>query len=281
MLAFRAARAFTGRSKIGVFAGGYHGSHDYAASIPADVVHAPGGPGIPDAVAETLVVSPFDDVDGTPRGARAALGRSGCGDRRAGARLGRRHARLERVPRVPSRAHARRRSAARLRRDHLLPHRLPRRPGSLRDHARPDDVGKIIGGGLPGGRPRRPRRRDGAVRPAARRSHRPRRDVQCEPADDGGGAGDARRADARPLRRARSTCAASSKRASTRRPRRRPRRSARCSGSSLPTRQAYPSCTSDLLANGILMTPRGMGCLSTPMSEAEMDAFVEAVRLSL
>ena len=37
MLAFRVARAFTGRSKIGVFAGGYHGSHDYAASIPADV----------------------------------------------------------------------------------------------------------------------------------------------------------------------------------------------------------------------------------------------------
>ena len=62
MLAFRAARAFTGRSKIGVFAGGYHGSHDYAASIPASIGGAPGGPGIPDAVAETLVVAPFDDV---------------------------------------------------------------------------------------------------------------------------------------------------------------------------------------------------------------------------
>ena len=36
-----------------------------------------------------------------------------------------------------------------------------------------------------------------------------------------------------------------------------------------------------LLANGILMTPRGMGCLSTPMTVAEIDAFVEAVRLSL
>ena len=29
---------------------------------------------------------------------------------------------------------------------------------------------------------------------------------------------------------------------------------------------AFPTCTSDLLANGILMTPRGMGCLSTPMT---------------
>jgi glutamate-1-semialdehyde 2,1-aminomutase len=35
MLALRAARAFTGRSTILTFAGGYHGSHDYAGSIPA------------------------------------------------------------------------------------------------------------------------------------------------------------------------------------------------------------------------------------------------------
>ena len=32
-----------------------------------------------------------------------------------------------------------------------------------------------------------------------------------------------------------------------------------------------------LLANGILMTPRGMGCVSTPMTSAEIDAFVEAL----
>jgi hypothetical protein len=29
------------------------------------------------------------------------------------------------------------------------------------------------------------------------------------------------------------------------------------------------------------MTPRGMGCLSTPMTSAEIDAFVAAVKLSL
>ena len=65
MLALRAARAFTGREKIAVFAGGYHGSHDYAASIPGDVSVSPGGPGIPAAVADTVVVAPFDDREGT------------------------------------------------------------------------------------------------------------------------------------------------------------------------------------------------------------------------
>ena len=69
MLAFRAARAFTGRTKVATFAGGYHGSHDYAASIPPDSAHAPGARGIPPAVAETVVVCPFDDIEGT----RAAL----------------------------------------------------------------------------------------------------------------------------------------------------------------------------------------------------------------
>ena len=69
MLAFRVARAFTGREKVAVFARGYHGSHDYAASVPAEVSLASGGPGIPAAVAETIVVAPFDDIDGT----RAAL----------------------------------------------------------------------------------------------------------------------------------------------------------------------------------------------------------------
>jgi glutamate-1-semialdehyde 2,1-aminomutase len=36
-----------------------------------------------------------------------------------------------------------------------------------------------------------------------------------------------------------------------------------------------------LLGNGILSTPRGMGCLSTPMTSMEIDAFVDAVRLAL
>jgi glutamate-1-semialdehyde 2,1-aminomutase len=65
MLALRAARAFTGRSAIATFAGAYHGTHDYAVSIPADPAAPPGGPGIPAAVAETIVVAPFNDTEAT------------------------------------------------------------------------------------------------------------------------------------------------------------------------------------------------------------------------
>jgi glutamate-1-semialdehyde 2,1-aminomutase len=64
MLALRAARAFTGRTKIAAFAGGYHGSHDYAATISAGQ-----GAGIPEAVAATVVVAHFNDPEAT----RAAL----------------------------------------------------------------------------------------------------------------------------------------------------------------------------------------------------------------
>ena len=34
-----------------------------------------------------------------------------------------------------------------------------------------------------------------------------------------------------------------------------------------------------LLDHGILFTPRGMGCLSTPMTSSEVDAFVDAAQL--
>ncbi len=69
MLAIRAARAFTGRTTIATFAGAYHGTHDYAASIPATTAGAPGGPGIPGSVADSIVVAPFND----PETARAVL----------------------------------------------------------------------------------------------------------------------------------------------------------------------------------------------------------------
>jgi glutamate-1-semialdehyde 2,1-aminomutase len=69
MQAIRAARAFTGRTTIATFAGAYHGTHDYASSIPATAADAPGGPGIPAAVADSIVVAPFNDPERT----RAAL----------------------------------------------------------------------------------------------------------------------------------------------------------------------------------------------------------------
>ena len=36
-----------------------------------------------------------------------------------------------------------------------------------------------------------------------------------------------------------------------------------------------------MLGHGILLTPRGMGCLSTPMTSTEIGTFVEATQLSL
>jgi glutamate-1-semialdehyde 2,1-aminomutase len=72
MLALRAARAHTGRQKIAKFEGAYHGSHDYAAvdvaaggAVGAGQIS--GSAGIPDAVADTIVVLPFNDAEGTTR----------------------------------------------------------------------------------------------------------------------------------------------------------------------------------------------------------------------
>jgi glutamate-1-semialdehyde 2,1-aminomutase len=65
MQAIRAARAFTGRSTIGVFAGAYHGTHDLAVAIPADACLPPGAFGVPGPVSDTLVVLPFNDVEET------------------------------------------------------------------------------------------------------------------------------------------------------------------------------------------------------------------------
>ncbi len=46
-----------------------------------------------------------------------------------------------------------------------------------------------------------------------------------------------------------------------------------------------PGVASDLnlalLRHGILFTPRGMGCLSVPMTSAEIDSFLAATRLGL
>jgi glutamate-1-semialdehyde 2,1-aminomutase len=83
MNAIRAARAFTGRSKVLKTEGGYHGSHDLAeisvappldAAGPRDAPRAvPGEPGIPDAVVQDVVIVPFNDADA----ARAAFAHHG------------------------------------------------------------------------------------------------------------------------------------------------------------------------------------------------------------
>ncbi len=70
MMAIRAARAFTGRSQIAKFEGGYHGMHDYAMVSVAPSLEQAGRPerprgvappGIPDAVRDTVTVLPFNN----------------------------------------------------------------------------------------------------------------------------------------------------------------------------------------------------------------------------
>jgi glutamate-1-semialdehyde 2,1-aminomutase len=62
LMAMRLARAYTGRDKILKFAGHFHGWHDYAMAgeqVPFDRKV----PGIPQAVTDTMVVSPVNDIE--------------------------------------------------------------------------------------------------------------------------------------------------------------------------------------------------------------------------
>src|SRR5262245_35777171 len=69
LYAMRAARAFRRRDTILKFEGGFHGMNDYALMSMAPVVPAPFPPpvpasaGIPRAVAETMLIAPFNDAD--------------------------------------------------------------------------------------------------------------------------------------------------------------------------------------------------------------------------
>src|SRR6266545_2226705 len=59
LFAMRLARAFTGRDKVLVMEGGYHGTHDYAAFTSSA--------GIPQAVRGTMVSAPFNDLAAVSR----------------------------------------------------------------------------------------------------------------------------------------------------------------------------------------------------------------------
>ena len=74
MHAMRLARAYTGRTKIVKFEGQYHGVHDYALiSVTPTTMEGLGdrddpvglawGRGIPQAIAETIIPAPFNDLD--------------------------------------------------------------------------------------------------------------------------------------------------------------------------------------------------------------------------
>ena len=72
MNAIRAARAFTGRSKIAKIEGGYHGSHDFASvsvTPSVDILNPDGPtsipefPGLPESVLQNVIVLPFNDLE--------------------------------------------------------------------------------------------------------------------------------------------------------------------------------------------------------------------------
>ena len=189
MGALRAAKAFTGRPKILKMAGCYHGSHDQVAlavSPPFDAVP----PGLsPGAVGE-VIVGAFNDLDRTASLIRAHRNElaavivepiTGTGALPAD------HAFLEGLRAVTTEC------GVLLVFDEVISFRLA--PGGMQEvHGiKPDltSFGKIIGGGLPVGRLRRPRRRDGDLRSEPARQHRPLGHLQRQRRDDGGGPGDA------------------------------------------------------------------------------------------
>ena len=77
MFAMRLARAFTGRPKIARIEGGYHGTHDYAevsthpavseAGPPEDPAPRPDSIGTPEWALEQVVVLPFNNPDAAER----------------------------------------------------------------------------------------------------------------------------------------------------------------------------------------------------------------------
>jgi glutamate-1-semialdehyde 2,1-aminomutase len=277
MLAIRAARAFTGRSTILTFAGAYHGTHDVAVSIPADGT-GPGGAGVPTAVAETILVAPYNDVESTsaivaPRLDDLAavivepvLGAGGV------------------IPAEPELLTYLREltedAGALLIFDEVISFRIGYHGAQGRYGVRPDltALGKVIGGGLPIGA--------FGGRADVMDLFDPRSKSRLPHGGTFNGnplsmaAGLATLAELAPGRYDELEALAI-----------RLREQLEDSGVSVNQigslfRIVLPDEFSRalflaLLEHGILLTPRGMGCLSTPMTEAEIDALVDAAQRGL
>jgi glutamate-1-semialdehyde 2,1-aminomutase len=303
MLALRAARAFTGREKIAKIVGSYHGTHDYAAVDVAPIGAVDGGSvtknaGIPGAVAETIVTLPFNDPPAAERMIEAhrhelaavivepALGAAGI------------------IPATPEYLRFLRQITERygivLIFDEIISFRVGHGGAQGQHGIRPDltTLGKIIGGGLP----------VGALggREAIMARFDPRRPDHI---GHGGtfnanpmtmAAGLATLAELTPDVYARLEGLARELRS---------RLLDLFSTLGVPAQVTqvgslfnlhltsapvvdYPSASAgdrQLLArlylaalnHGVAFTGRGMGCLSTPMGAAEIDAFVEAIRLAV
>jgi len=71
--AMRIARAFSGRTKVLKFEGAYHGNHDYSSfslfpTEPADYPRGkPDSGGVPEALADTVLVAPYNDLETAER----------------------------------------------------------------------------------------------------------------------------------------------------------------------------------------------------------------------
>ncbi len=84
LIAMRAARAFTGRALIARFEGAYHGFHDYAVAAgryngdPSNAIARQTALGIPPAVNDSILVLPFNDI-GQVEAAIASHGRDLAG----------------------------------------------------------------------------------------------------------------------------------------------------------------------------------------------------------
>jgi glutamate-1-semialdehyde 2,1-aminomutase len=298
MQAIRAARAFTGRETILTFAGAYHGTHEWAVSIPADAAVPPGDPGVPEGVARSIVVAPFND----PAAARAAV-EPRAGDLAAvvvepvmGA-AGVIPAEDGFLPFLRRLADE---TGALLVFDEVIAFRLGFHGAQGRYGVTPDltALGKIIGGGLPigafGGRA------DVMSRFDPRSEHRLTHGGTFNANPLSMAAGLATLADLTPDVYDRLETLAGDLREKLLRLFARAGRPATVNqvGSLFnvhfadsPVREHADTRAADtellrelhlaMLGHGILWTPRGMGCLSTPMTGAEIDAFAEAAARGL
>lgn len=298
MLALRAARAFTGRETVLAFAGAYHGTHDLAVAIPARAEAGAAGRGVPADVSGSLLVAPYNDADATRALVEPHL------DDLAAVVVEPVQGAAGVIPGDPGFLRFLREltsdAGALLVFDEVIAFRIGYHGAQGRYGVTPDltALGKIIGGGLPvgafGGRAdvmelfdpraadRLPHGGTFNGNPLSMAAGLATLELLTRDALD---RLDALAADL--VARVEETLADEGVPATLTR-----------AGSLFnihltdqPIRSHADVLAGDLerlarlhralLRNGILFTPRGMGCLSTPMGSAEVTAFVEALRLSL
>ncbi len=305
MLAIRGARAYTGRPRIAKFEGSYHGTHDWVqVSITPPIEEAgsrkrpkpvAAGAGIPPAVLKNVVVLPWNDAAATARAIEKHAAELACviAEPIQGA--------AGVIPPAPGFLEALREVTARhgivLIFDEVITFRLG--PGGAQEvfGVRPDltTFGKIIGGGLAvgafGGRadvmavydPRggKPKVAQGgtfnanpltmAAGLATLRALTPEVYAHLDRL------GDRLRAKARALLRARHVQAQITGQGSLFCLHWTPKRVVDFR-SSRPTDPERPlRAYIGLLNEGILLSQRGMGAVSAPMGEADVDRFVDAL----